>query len=220
MLASSEIDKVQRAVEGALPIEIVTSSIDHEMEERLKTTLNLLLTHYDCMQLEGALFTCTLELAVNAERANVKTVYFEEKNWDLNDSQKYPERLHIFKEEVLSGDWLRAYGAKTAARGLYVRIVFAHSAEGLLIEVLNNRPLLREDERRISEKFSQIENYENLVDFHRDHGDELNEGEGLGVALSVLLLKSENISKSAFNIGSDGTQTMARIQIPFAGRQS
>jgi len=220
MTNPAEIEKeVERAVAAGTPIEVVTASIDPELQERLKLILHNLLVHYDYSQLEGALFTCTLELAVNAARANVKTIYFEEMNWDMHESQKYTERVRAFKQKVLSHDWLKAYGEKVASRGLFVRIMFAHNADGLLIEVLNNRPLIHEDEKRIREKFSQVSKYENLVDFHRDHGSEENEGEGLGVALSVLLLKSENIPPSVFRIGSDGTQTMARIEIPFTDRQ-
>jgi len=219
MTSNSGIEaEVVSAVEDGRPIEVVAATVDQEIQERLKIILRRILARYDYSHLEAALFSCTLELAVNANRANVKTIYFEEKNWDLGDNIDYAERLRTFKQEVLSGNWLKTYGDKSAARGLVVRIRFNHSSDGLRIEVINNRPLHPEDEKRIRKKFSTATAYKNLVDFHRAHGTEESEGEGLGVALSVLILKSEKIPPSVLRIGSDGHQTMARIEIPFAVR--
>jgi hypothetical protein len=56
--------------------------------------------------------------------------------------------------------------------------------------------------------------FDNLVSFYLEHGDDT-EGEGIGFALSVLLLKGENINPALFRVGSFDGRTIARIEVPF-----
>lgn len=44
------------------------------------------------------------------------------------------------------------------------------------------------------------------------------EGEGLGLVLSLILLKAENLDPSLFRIGTKNGLTFARIEIPFSNK--
>ena len=82
------------------------------------------------------------------------------------------------------------------------------------IEILNSAEILKEEELRIRSKLSKGQRYENLFDFYNDNSDPT-EGEGLGLVLSLLMLKSEGVDTSDFRIGSKNGLTKTRIEIPF-----
>jgi hypothetical protein len=211
----AELEQLHTALASGTPVELESAAIDDKVQEKVAQIIHRLLGQYDRMHLADTVVPCTIELAINAAKANGKNAYFEQNNWDLNDAERYPARLQEFKRNVVKGERFHAYCEETAGRGFLVRITFKHSPAGLLIEVWNNRPLILEDERRIQMKFSQVQQYQNLMDLHRDHGSEDDEGEGLGIALSFLLLKAENIPLSLFRISSEGANTVARIEVPF-----
>ena len=92
--------------------------------------------------------------------------------------------------------------------------MYTHQKNGLKIEILNNAELLKEEEYRIRAKLSKGQRYENLFDFYNDNSD-TTEGEGLGLVLSLLMLKGEGVDPSNFRIGSKNGITKTRIEIPF-----
>ncbi|HMW59976.1 MAG TPA: hypothetical protein PKE49_14475 [Leptospiraceae bacterium] len=188
--------------------------IDGELENWLQAVLGDILTSYDRLHLRDPLCTCLLELATNANKANMKHIFFLEKGWDIYDPQLYTERLKEFRDHVLHFESTVAYAEKAKQAGLYVRVSIHHSPAGLKIAVYNNLPVIPEDEKRIREKFLHALEYQNLVDFYRDYGDN-SEGSGLGFALMVLMLRSEGIPPSLLRVGTDGGQTAARIEVPF-----
>jgi len=199
-------------------VEVASPWIDSETETQFRAMLEAALERYDRLHLSASLASCVIELASNAGKANLKRVFFEEQNWDIHDSGTYTDRLRKFKEGVLRKEWMLEYIGKAAERGLHIRIVLAHCEDGLKIEVINNLPILAQDERRLREKFQNAMQCETLFEFYRKHQLDDSEGEGLGLAMSVLLLKSESLPASLLRVGSHGNETIARVEIPFTDR--
>ena len=79
---------------------------------------------------------------------------------------------------------------------------------------MNNTELLPAEETRIREKLALGEKYDDLMSYYMDNSDST-EGEGLGLVLSLILLKAENLDPSLFRIGTKNGLTFARIEIPF-----
>ncbi len=198
--------------------EKVCELIDDELEQWLQDILHQVLNRYGKAHLKDPLCTCVLELATNANKANMKHVFFRERGWDIHELDAYPARLKEFRDRVLHYESTLEYARKARESGLFVKVHVAHSDEGVKIAVYNNLPVIPEDERRIREKFLHALEYRNLVDFYRDYGDH-SEGSGLGFALMVLMLRSEGIPPSLLRVGTDGEQTAARIEVPFLAPQ-
>ena len=195
-------------------IEIVSFRMDEAAERQLLLTIEKILSRYNRESLKDALFACALELATNATKANMKHVFFAEAGLDILDAEDYEKGIAKFKETVLSKKWLSEYGDRAKALGLHVRMIFTHTPDGLRIEIVNNRHILPQDEDRIRQKFQKAMQYDSLADYFMDNSDQT-EGEGLGFAMNILLLKGENIAPSLFRIGREERGTVARIEVPF-----
>jgi len=190
---------------------------DKQTAETLRSALETLLNTHGRLHLGGVILPCILELATNARKANMKHAFFVENAWDILHDAEYQIHLARFRKEILNGESMWAWSEKATQIGLTVRIIFDYDEHGLRIEVVNNLPIIAEDERRIRERFALAMKYESLAQFYLDHGD-TTEGEGLGFALAVLLLKNENISPSLLRVGCEGDQTVARLEIPFTSQ--
>lgn len=210
--------EIERNLEVALndgsKIEIVSFRVDEAVEQQLQLTVERILARYGRAHLKDALFTCALELATNATKANMKHVFFAEQGLDIANEQDYERGLPMFKSQALTRTWLETYAEKASQMGLQVKMIFTHTEDGLRIEIINNKAILPQDEERIREKFQKAMQYESLHEYFLDHADQT-EGEGLGFALNILLLKGENIDASLFRIGREERGTIARIEIPF-----
>ena len=214
IVESEEIGQVIRSLTDAgEPMELLLPDVTDANERGVGLALSAVLERYGRAGMQQTLYVCVRELVANAVKANVKNVFFDEEGLDISDHEQYEKGIALFKKH-LNEEWIRVQYRRARERGLDVRIFFTHSMDGLRIEVVNNIEITPEDERRIREKFAKGMSYDNLVSFYLEHGDDT-EGEGIGFALSVLLLRGEHINPALFRVGSSDGRTIARIEIPF-----
>lgn len=106
------------------------------------------------------------------------------------------------------------YGKRCLARGVFVKISVTYTTDGLVVEVVNNTPVIEIEESRMREKMKKAMEYNDIAEFYMDNMDNT-EGAGLGIALIMILLKSENIDPKLFRIQTSAAETVARVEIPF-----
>ncbi len=203
------------AISNGTTVRMVSDGGQYDPEQRLRKIISQLLDKYIESAIAEILFACIIELATNATKANMKYLFFRERGWNLYETKGYPERLGEFKIQARDRNWVSDYARKAREVGLWVQILFTHMLNGIRVEVTNNLLLIPEDERRVREKLQLAQKYSSIVDFYHDHADDV-EGEGLGFAMSVIMLKQENIDPALFRIGCDGKMTTARVEIPFS----
>jgi hypothetical protein len=97
---------------------------------------------------------------------------------------------------------------------LEVQLHFFHDPRGLRIEV-RSTALLTAEEHRIRRRLTAGMGYEDLVQFYRTHGDR-SEGEGLGLAMVLLLYRAEGLNPHLFRIGVVDGETLARLEVPLS----
>lgn len=188
--------------------------LSEEDEALLNELLQRILGVYGREGLQFTLFSCLKELITNGLKANIKHILFKELGISGLERREYLRGMAELKQRF-SQQWFFRYAAKAAEAGLFVEIRITHDPDGMRIEVVNNIDILPEDEKRVRSKFSRGMTYDNLGSFYLDHGDS-SEGEGLGFALSVLLLRGQQINPALFRVGSSGGETFARLEIPFS----
>ena len=210
----SEVD-LARAVRAGKTVRLIAPILNPGLMRRLEELLGLLGSHYQRPDLEECLHSCVVELATNASRANMKHVYFRQRGVDSDDPVEYARGLREFKINRENPGWHRSLQRGAREMGLYLEVIFRHSQHGLCVEVVNNLPLLPQDERRIREKMATAMRTSDIYQYYNEHGDDT-EGQGLGFAMNVLLLRSENIDPSYLRIGSRADCTIARLEIPFS----
>jgi|JI10StandDraft_1071094.scaffolds.fasta_scaffold493842_2 hypothetical protein len=206
-------NSIELAIEKGRRIVIVVYSFQPKTEKLIRSILETILKQYDKEYLHDSIYSVLFEAVMNCVKANAKRVFFEEKNLNIKNIEDYNRGIRIFKEEI-GNKKLRELCEKGREKKIYIKIVYTHQKNGLKIEILNNAELLKEEEYRIRAKLSKGQRYENLFDFYNDNSDPT-EGEGLGLVLSLLMLKGEGVDPSNFRIGSKNGITKTRIEIPF-----
>ena len=79
---------------------------------------------------------------------------------------------------------------------------------------MNNSALTKREDERISAKFREGLKYDNIGELYMDMQDN-QEGAGMGIALILMMLKSEGVDPHFFTIYSDyQNKTIAKITFP------
>lgn len=191
--------------------------ISEEIEKRLNIVISKIFEKYGRSDLSDIIYTCVKELVLNASKANIKRIVFEENNIDTSDEKSFISGMIKFKEE-LSEMNLPKYIPKLSQKDLYISVAFYHSEDGVRIEVVNNVSMSDFENKRIREKLKKAMSYDDISQFYLEQGDEL-EGAGLGIALIVMLLKGVGIDPALFRIsGPNNNYVLARIEIPFTDK--
>ncbi len=192
---------------------IMVYGFTNSIEEVIKHALKLILIKYKKEKLINTVYNIIFESILNGVKANAKKLFFLEHALNIKDSMEYQKGIIEFKKLINKAN-LRNYGLKNKDKGVYVKVQFSFDDQGLEVEILNNTLLLPSEELRIREKLALGEKYDNLMSYYMENADNT-EGEGLGLVLSLILLKAEELDPSLYRIGTKDGNTFARIEIPF-----
>ena len=209
-----EIEKnIEIAVNDGRQITVITYSVNNDIEQQLDTIIATILERHGDPELKGPIYTCIKELAINGTKANQKRVFFEEIGLDMLDPSAYAEGMRLYKQSLSERKALE-YGVRARDKGLFVKISFDYDEAGMRIRVMNNTPINPAEERRLRDKLARVMQYESIVEFYMEQGDET-EGAGMGIALIIILLKGAGINPHYFRLGLSNDITTALIEIPF-----
>ncbi len=204
---------LQIAINDGKIIHLISYSMSSDIEKKMDAVIQSILEKYAETDFKGLIYTSVKELAINGTKANLKRIFFEERNLDINNLEDYEKGMEDYKN-TFTEEMAARYGKIARDKGLYVRISFFYENDGLRIEVINNTNITPQEEKRLREKLSRIMNYESLIDFYMDNPDNT-EGAGMGLALITTMLKGEGIDPNLFRILTSPEKTTARIEIPF-----
>lgn len=206
-------ERIDSAIEKNQTIKVRAYALLPETEKDLNLIILRLLNKYNKLDMTATLYTCIKELAVNGAKANIKRILFDEVKIDLENESDYHRGLEIFKEK-LTDKFINEYAQKAKDRGLYVDIKFEYDDKKLIVEVVNNSALTKREDERIREKFRDGLKYDNIGELYMDMQDN-QEGAGMGIALILMMLRSEGIDPHYFTIYSDYQhKTCAKIVFP------
>ena len=151
---------------------------------------------------------CLHELAGNANRANAKRVYFQEKGLNIRNRREYEKGLQTFRADTFAQ--IEKFHAKQKKAGLYIKIDFHLQNDKLRIRVRNNALLTKEEEKRIGQKFETMKEYKTVPDAYNIVED-ASEGAGLGLVMIIQLLYNLGFGSDALHIGTDEKETVATL---------
>lgn len=209
-------DLLLRGINKGQKITFVTHTLSRKLEKQLDFTICAILKRYSKGNLQSALYTCVKEMVVNATKANAKKTFFDERKLNILDPEDYALGMGLLKDQ-LSEFWIARYGKKAKQQNLDVTIAFIHSEDGIRIEVINDAGITPFDERRMRAKLSQGMAHDNLLDYYAANTDKA-EGEGMGLVMSIVMLKGENLNPALFRIGNKDGKAVARLEIPFTDK--
>jgi putative nucleotidyltransferase with HDIG domain len=151
------------------------------------------------------------EIIINAVKANSKRIYFEYHKLDINNSEQYITGMENFKTYIIENQEI--IEAELKKSKLRVEIYFKKTDEGLKIFVRNNTPIHPDELVRVQERIEKAKEYNDFSDVYGDVSDD-SEGEGLGLVLSILLLRNSGIGENSLEIKSDGKITQTSFVVP------
>lgn len=208
-----EIDKekIRTAIRLHAPIEITSYSIPRQMEIYIHKILIMFL--HECHQehMNEYLNFCIGELLSNSKKANIKRVYFKEKNLDINNRDDYAKGMETFKEDTMAN--LNYYLTQQKKAGLYIKLLLQLKNDGIVIQIINNAILCEDERERIQKKLDSVKQYNNPDDVYKNVLDQT-EGAGLGIIIIVLMLQKIGLSKENFKIYSTDKETITNIELP------
>ncbi|MCX7821791.1 MAG: hypothetical protein N2258_08995 [Brevinematales bacterium] len=188
--------------------------LNEDVERKIESMLNEIFLQYGKSEYAGVIFTCIKELIINAAKANLKRVLFEEHKMNIDDEKEYIAGMLRFRDELTTANILK-YESKLKTRNYWVQISVEHSVDGVCIEVTNNAHITKIEEQRLREKLKKAMQYTDIAQFYMEQGDEI-EGAGMGIALVIMLLKGLGVDPSLFRLGNtEEDKTLIRLEIPF-----
>ncbi len=170
-----------------------------------------LLARFDLLYTVNSVITIMREVVANAQKANAKRIYFMEKGLDINNPDEYRTGMKHYKDSVVVD--LENFEKLLNGSDHRVEIHFDPGNECLSITVTNTVPVHPEELERINRRIESSYRYNSIVEAYDDIQDST-EGAGLGIALTIVTLKSMGIAPSRFNIASTGGSTAVSLTIP------
>lgn len=183
-----------------------------EFDEGLAFLLDQICNKYSLKDFSSVLYTIVKDLILNGYKANFKRVFFLENSLDISSIADYELGVRMYKSFILAGK-SSSYTSIAKKKDYYVDLHIAHNIDSITVTVSNNHKLAPSEMHKIKNSLLHAQNYNDIMEYYIERGDN-SEGEGIGIALCVLLLKGENIPTENFKIFSKAHETIASLSIP------
>ncbi|HVP18687.1 MAG TPA: HDOD domain-containing protein [Spirochaetia bacterium] len=213
MPARIDIAEIQRAALRSIPLTFRLTSLPHESHALLDRILEIYLVELGQERILEPLSYCIRELIVNAQKANTKRLYFEEKGLDIARDADYQKGMPGFRRELTARieHWL----AQLRARKLFISVTFHTTGGNLAILVRNSAELTSHEQSRIYDRIARARAHHSFVEALAGPLDSL-EGAGLGILILLEFLKRIGLGEEAFSIQARNGMTIASVMIPMS----
>ncbi|MBK8395545.1 MAG: hypothetical protein IPL26_09915 [Leptospiraceae bacterium] len=181
--------------------------------KNLEIVLRSILNHYDKIELLPAIFGTTQELVNWTCISNMRYIYYQQNNLDLNDEEVFKENESRFLNSInkINSANYRDY---LKSNDMYVHMVFEHQTTGLNVKVYNVSENTLDQEKYLRTYLKQAMHYSNVLDYFKDHLEDP-QGKNMGLAFSIIILKESGLRPDLMRISKSGKGCYSRIEIPF-----
>ncbi|TGL50078.1 hypothetical protein EHQ55_07345 [Leptospira meyeri] len=205
-------EQTKQLVETGTPIEMTAYGASKTLDENLVKILDTITEKYEIPDLSAILFTIVKDLILNGFKANFKRLFFQENQLDINSPADYKLGVRMYKSLILSGRG-NTFEPLAREKNLYVHLKIEHNETHIKFDVRNNTTLVRGEMQKIRNSLLHAQNYNDIMEYYIERGDN-SEGEGIGIALCVILLKGEGLPTDQFRIYHEDGETIAQLNIP------
>lgn len=204
--------EIEAWLENKSPLEILVYGASKNLDENLVQILDVLTLKYKITNLSAILFTIVKDLILNGFKANFKRLFFQENQLDIQSPADYELGVRMYKSLILS-ERGNTFEPLAREKNLYVRIKIEHSDTHIKFDIRNNSMLVRGEMQKIRNSLLHAQNYNDIMEYYIERGDN-SEGEGIGIALCIILLKGEGLPTDQFRIYHEDGETIAQLNIP------
>lgn len=194
------------------PVKLTFHYNSRDINRFLNSLFTKILSHSDMLYLQGTVENVLREMIVNAVKANTKRIHFIKNNLNITDPEHYEEGMASFKTYMTEAQ--EELPEELKQNGYKVELVLKKDESGFRIIVRNNAGLLPFEQERIKMRVDKAREYSDFAEIYMDIADD-QEGEGLGIPLTMLFLKNSGIGDRSFSIVSNGSITQSAFTIPY-----
>jgi putative nucleotidyltransferase with HDIG domain len=197
--------------EGEINFE--TYALSYNEEYFLLDVLKMCLSEICKENLYEYISYCFREVINNAKKANTKRIYFNEVGLNLNNIAEYKKGMKSFK--ALSAEKAEYYISRLEERGYYIRTSFKIDTDNFYVCVIDNSVIHEEElsliniRKKRAREFKNISEALNLILNNK-------EGAGLGIIISIMMLKKMGLNSDNLDISATDTETITRLVIPLS----
>jgi HD-like signal output (HDOD) protein len=206
-----DISHIQRAAHNSIPLIFRLTSLPPESHALLDRILELYLAELGQEQIQEPLSYCLKELIVNAQKANMKRIYFQEKGLDINAEHDYEAGMKGFLTET--AERLEHYVSVLKERNSVISVTFHMARGALTISVRNAAELTAKEQERIFDRIARSRAFHSFFEALAAPIDST-EGAGLGIMILLQFLKRIGLGEESFSIESANGETVASLTIP------
>lgn len=211
-ISNNILSQIQWSIDSEKPLQVKTSRYHPKTRNFVDEMLKKYLEFVGKTKYLNNIAYCIHELATNAKKANVKRMYFIDKNLNINNSDDYEKGMEKFKTDTVNQ--IEDYLQKQKKYGYFIVISFQIKEKQLIIKVQNNAELTVEEKKKIEAKLTTAEKNMKISEIYSEVED-YSEGAGLGIVMMKTLLKSIGSGDNSLNIDSKDGETIAKINIKF-----
>ncbi|MCB1190321.1 MAG: HDOD domain-containing protein [Leptospiraceae bacterium] len=185
--------------------------LNDEVKITIGRILDKISIYLGILSIRDTTYTVLKEMIINSVKANSKRIFFKEREADIQNNQDYEKNISEFKKDFLENQ--EKYNTLLKKYDYYVLILFRFNKEMFQIKVKNNVSITDEELKRINQRIEKSKQYSDMSEIFMDQADET-EGAGLGLSMSLLMLKNEGISPDNYTIIHSEKDTTTTINIP------
>jgi putative nucleotidyltransferase with HDIG domain len=178
------------------------SSVDHAFSEILK------IKNY--RHLHSPLSFVLREFITNANKANLKRIYFNQNGYNIENQEEYQKGMESFSFEIRDNP--EKYAKYLQPYKMFIKVIFQEYSSNIFsVYIINKALLTQQEEKRIKEKLG----------YYKEHltAHELldqTEGAGMGIFLSLKMMEQVGIPPNAYSIGMHKGFTVAKISFDYS----
>ncbi|TGK17931.1 HDOD domain-containing protein [Leptospira fluminis] len=205
------VRNVNERIERLNPLYVRITTLNRNVDKLLNVLLDRYLVYLDAISLKESVFSILRESVMNAIKANSKRIFFSDNNLNISDPLDYAKGMENFKKEMIRDK--DRYAELLEKLKFHCLITMAFNRTSFLMRVSNNVSIIPEELKRVENRIGKSREYNDLGEVFADHADD-SEGAGLGLAMSLLMLKNEGIEGDCYKLKAEGEITSAYIKIP------
>jgi HD-like signal output (HDOD) protein len=204
---------IQKAAQNSIPLVFRLTSLPPTLFPLVDRILEMYLSELGQERLLEPLSFCLKELISNAQKANVKRIYFLERGLEISRPADYEKGMRDFLSE-LSGN-LDHFLDQLRVRRLSIDVALHATAEALTVSVRNDAEIAPAERKRIEEKIARSRGFHSFFEALEASVDST-EGAGLGIMILLQFLKRIGLGENAFSIRTGKGGTISSLIIPIS----
>ncbi len=204
---------IQKAAQNSIPLVFRLTSLPPSLFPLIDRILEMYLSELGQEKLLEPLSFCLKELISNAQKANVKRIYFQERGLEISQPADYERGMRDFLTDLSAN--LDHFLNQLRMRRLSIDVALHATAEVLTVSVRNDVELAPAERRRIEEKITRSRGFHSFFEALETSVDST-EGAGLGIMILIQFLKRIGLGEKALSIRTGKGGTVSSLMIPIS----